>query len=335
MERRSGLEKDLLSSHSSHSSRTHKAEASTPRLDKNASTLHSEDEDEKTYIFYAEAVDKGYFIKVMYDVLHDFFNRIEMTITKDNIQIVRVDENKTVCLIADLQRDGFRGYKYSEKNKKIKISIDLTILQKLLKNTKKKESVTMYILAHEPDKFYFRITPEGNKSKINTKSETMSIQTQRLICESEESNAIAPSLDNYYQPVVIDSSDYQKIKKIPHTGSLRVVMNEDNYLSITDEDATYSSSLIFGKKVNNNIYDRTFKKITFRKTSKITGLSGNIFFSAPKNEPGLEKFPLLIRTKIGGYGNFQIFIKDESCIVEGDANDRDYESDHEDEVSFS
>lgn len=267
--------------------------------------------DIKKYIFYAEA-NKGYIVKVLFDVLGDFFGRIELNISSEGITINRADQRKETCHYVILERDGFRGY-YCKRP--LSISLDLHLLQKLLKNTKKKESIIMYMKTEE--KMYFTIEPE-NKKKINVKSETMHIQTQRVICKSKESNMMIPEISCYHDPVVIDSCDYQRVKKLPHSGHLKIRMDKDCYLSISDIDATYSSNLTFGAiDKRKDIYERTFDKDTFRKTAKITGLSDKLQFYSPKVDD-YPLYPLLIKVKVGDLGKYMIFVKDESQL-EGSA----------------
>lgn len=265
----------------------------------------------KKYIFYAEAVNKAYVLKVLWDALSDSFSRIEFNITDEGLTISRADQQCASFYLAEIKREGFRGY---HCKKPIEVSLDLHLLQKLLKNVRRKEKITIFMKSH--NKIHFRIQSGNTEEKINVKSEEFCIQCQRVVCRSDESSMTAPSKDSYYKSVVIDSSDFQKIKKLSQEGSLRIKMEKDNYLCISDTDATYSSDLSFGSVSNKkDLYDRTFEKKLFKKTAKIVGLSEQIHFYSPKIHENPE-YPLFIKIKIGTYGELSIFIKDESQLKE-------------------
>ena len=171
----------------------------------------------------------------------------------------------------------------------------------------------------DESELFFKVRPDNHRDKINMRMEIIGVHIQKVICKSDESNTATPTEDCYYDPVVIDSCDYQKIKKIPHGGKLCIKMEKDNYLCISDIDATYSSNLTFGKiKDRNDLYIKNFDKDIFRKTAKITGLSNRIQFYSPKIHE-YPSYPLMIKVKIGNIGRIMIFIKDETQIkLEGE-----------------
>jgi hypothetical protein len=266
----------------------------------------------KNCIFYAEA-EKGHTLKVLIDVLAEFFTRLEISITKSGIVILRSDKNFSVCLNSILERDGFRGYICKDD---LNISFSLSILQKLLKNVKKKESLIMYMF--DDKNLFFDIRTTNATNKINSRSETISIQTQRVVCRSEESKAQPPPAECYYEPIVFDSCDFQKIKKLPYdgNGTIRIEMEESNYLKISDTSELYSSSLIFGEPSfpkDSRVYDKIFSKDTFKKIAKITGLHGQIHFHAPREEE-YPNYPLFIKIRVGSFGKMEIYLKDNSQL---------------------
>lgn len=278
---------------------------------------HDNSIDPDNCFFYVEATNKGYVLKVLFDVLSEFYGRIEMRLSMDKILIVRTDEDAATCHHVTLNRDGFRGFKYGGGKEESIISVDLCLLQKLLKNTKKKETIILYILEDKRNELCFQISPENTSNKINRRSETLRLTIHKVACPSNDNDVILPSLDCYHLPVAIDQGDYQKIKKLLHGGKLHIVMQADVYLQIADIDITYSSDLVFGRKKQGKgeLYDRHFDKSTFKKTAKITGLSDTIQFCSPKVEQ-YPQYPLLIKVNVGNFGQLMMFIKDEKQLDE-------------------
>jgi hypothetical protein len=266
-------------------------------------------------IFYAETGDNGYPFKVLLDCMADFYGRIDLSITNTGIEISKTDLPLMMTSHhVILNRDGFGAYKckYTEEQP-LKITINLSLLQKLLKNTKKKESIILYMKSVK--KFTLRLQPESSKSKLNTRCEELTIKTQKITQEEEVQEYPGP--EYYYDPMVIESSDYQKIKKVSRDGALKIRMEEDNYLAFVDTDATYESKIYFGEQRNNGSYrwDAVFDKETIKKTAKITGLSARIQFCCPRvSEDEYTPYPLLIKVNVGALGTLRIFIRDKETV---------------------
>jgi Proliferating cell nuclear antigen, N-terminal domain len=266
-------------------------------------------------IFYAETNDNGYAFKVLMDCMADFYSRIDMSISNTGIEISKTDPPlMTTSHHVVLKRDGFGVYKckYTEQTP-LKITIDLRLLQRLLKNTKKKESIILYM--KNAKKFTLRLRQESSKSNLNTRCEELTVKTQKL----EESDEVQeyPGPECYCDPMVIQSTDYQKIKKLNRDGTLKICMEQDNYLAIIDTDATYESKIYFGEQKEGDMYqwEAVFDKETIKKTAKITGLSTKIQFCCPsKNDQDSFPYPLLIKVNVGELGSLRIFIRDKTTV---------------------
>lgn len=272
----------------------------------------------KKYLFYAE-VEKGHVIKVLIDFFSEFFSHLEITITPAGISMNRSDQKWTICQNTFLRRIGFGEYKCLEPE--ITIAFALNTLQKLLKNVKKKESLVIYLDEDLRLSLDIRSGSDSSCKKINKRSETVSIQTQRVLCKSDQSITKSPNPEFYNDPVVFNSCDFQKIKKLPYgEGSITVEMLDSRYLCISDQDELYSSKLMFGSledveepvEEEGMIYNKSFEKISFRKIAKITGLAKKIHFSCPK--PEYSHYPLLIKTQVGDLGEMSIFLKDSTQL---------------------
>lgn len=272
----------------------------------------SRNKNKQQYIFYAE-VQKGYILKILFDVLGETFNRLEINITKKGIIFSRSDQKFSICYSVYLDRDGFKGYRVLEDE--MNVSFDLSCLKKLLKNVKKKERIIMKM--YDYNTLYFEI--KSSNSGGTPKSEEISIKIQKVDCVSNEGKVEPPTEGCYFESIDIDSSDFQKIKKMQgghdQNGSIRIVMQESNYLSISDADETYSTKLTFGDtELDLYNYDRNFDKGLFKRLAKISNLSQQIQFCCPRKE--YQQYPLLIKTKIDSMGFLKIYLKDEDQLEE-------------------
>lgn len=217
----------------------------------------------KGKLFYCE-ISKGYIIKVIVDSLTGPLQRGYFIIDNNGIRLRQQDTGNTVLYDIDLPRKNLKGYVCK---KPLVISVNLKHLQGQLKNVKKKDALILFINssngAQSIGKFSVSIRPDG--SKKGTRTETNSIVYQ------EETNYVLEPLPpgGYSYPMVIDATDFQKIKRLTQIGkTINVIMQGDNYLSFKcDQGVVLDSELEFGefqsrdtnkdicKTCGENIYD--------------------------------------------------------------------------------
>jgi hypothetical protein len=189
--------------------------------------------------FYAE-ISKGYILKVMVDTLTGPLQRAYINIDKDGIKLRQPDSGNMVLYDIDLPRKNFRPFKCA---KQMTISVNLKHMQGLLKNVKKKDSITMFIDPKYEGKFVIMIRPDGGKK--NTRTETNSIVFQ----EEKDYKFDGLPEGGYLYPMVIEATDFQKIKRLTTIGKfVNVTIQRDNYLAFTcDAGVVYDSALEFGE----------------------------------------------------------------------------------------
>jgi hypothetical protein len=124
---------------------------------------------------------------------------------------------------------------------------------------KKKDSVIMYIPEKKPDRLFVSIHPCGSvASGHNARIETFSVTITRV---EQELRSI--SLPEWYEeggkkyavygyPMVIDASEFQKVKKLTTVGkTMFIEMQASNYLSFfSDNGELYDSKVEFGEIVD-------------------------------------------------------------------------------------
>lgn len=193
-----------------------------------------------SYDFYAE-IAKGYVFKVIIETLSNPLQRGYFVITQEGIKLKQADPGKTIFYNLDFPRGNFKPFKCGVEQV---ISVNLKHMQGLLKNVKKKDSLAIFIdEKNKPGKISIQIKPEGGKQ--NARIETNSIVYQK---ESNYKMDTAPE-GGYEYPMVIEATDFQKIKRLTTSGKIiNVEMQKDNYLSFTcDAGVVYDSNLKFGE----------------------------------------------------------------------------------------
>lgn len=213
---------------------------------------------EKTF---SAKVSKGYIPKVVFDAMATNLSRIIIQLTKRGIYIRMADRDE-ITLARSMWNIEWERKKFAEYKcvKDETIIVNAKHLQKMLKNVKKKESITFYITKDKPDLLFIVVEPTtGQTGCSRVKAETVKLGIQRV-------KTVAPDLpDNYIDsdgktcsaygnPIVINAVDFQKIKKL--TGvcktSILVTIQKDNYLQFQSGDETVMGlDLEFGELTEN------------------------------------------------------------------------------------
>lgn len=261
-----------------------------------------------TRTFIAEAV-KGYIIKVIIDVLNGFLQRSVLRLTPDGIFLRATDRNHVICFKIDLLREKFLRY---ECKTPIDISLNFKHLQTLMKNVKKKDTIVLFIDDKNPGKLGISITQDKAK-----KNETNYIVFQE---ETDVEEMEAPGAENYYHPVVIESVDFQKVKKLStiNNRELQLQIQRSNFIRFSADAVVRSSEVSFGELTTDeevegsddaeypNLYEANFSSQTFSSLIKLPGLCTQMQFYSPN----IHGMPLKIKVSAGLLGEIEIYIKD-------------------------
>jgi hypothetical protein len=108
---------------------------------------------------------------------------------------------------------------------------------------KKKDSISLFIDSDKLGKLGIMIRPEGARK-------TSRFETNYIVYQEEKNYELIDLPDGKYKhPMVIDASDFQKIKRLTTVGkTINVVMQKNNYLAFScDAGDVYSSELGFGE----------------------------------------------------------------------------------------
>lgn len=185
-------------------------------------------------------VTKGHIVKVLIDVLMSPISKGIFGLKKDGLTLRQFDVKETIMFDVKLASENLMRYHCSRE---IYISVNLKLMQKLLRNVKKKDSITLFIDKNQPEMLMITVKPEGPKK--SARYETNGIVFQELTDYNEDCGIDKTA---YEKPMVIESADFQKIKKLTNVGKIiQISIQKNNFLSFKSSSGNvYNSELGFG-----------------------------------------------------------------------------------------
>lgn len=207
-------------------------------------------------LFFAE-VTKGYIPKTTFDALATSLSRITLRLSKKGMFIRDSDDCENVCwahVLWDVSwvRKKFKVFNCTEQ---MTVTLNAKHLQKMLRNVKKKDSLTFFIRKSDRNQLGIVIQPAGSQTGgPASRSETVYLSIQHI-------EATLPLLPEMYidetgierkvygNPMIIGATDFQKIKKMAGSVTTLVVkMQKSNYISFhAGDENVMSSHLNFGQ----------------------------------------------------------------------------------------
>jgi hypothetical protein len=211
---------------------------------------------QKNCVFYAK-ISKGYIPKVTFDAMATNLQHIPIKLSKKGM-FIRVADREEVVSARSMWDIFWERKKFSEYSctKTKTMSINVKHMQKMLKNVKKKDSLTFYITKTEPNKLQLLIQPSGVQNHgASARAETVFLSIKQV-------NVVVPDLPDKYvnengdtenaygNPMVIESANFQKIKKMTSVckTTIKVKIQRNNYISFcVGDDSIMGSHLEFGE----------------------------------------------------------------------------------------
>lgn len=299
------------------------------------------------YLFKAE-VTKGHIPKTVFDGLAASLEMVNLRLSKDGILIRNSDCETNVKWARVLWNIEWPRKKFSNEyicKKPMEITLNVKHLQKMLKNVKRKESLTFFINKEEENLLGIIIKPINVSSGVASISETTYVSIKHV----ETTLPILPEVyldengvekNAYGVPMVVDSAKFQKIKKmVGYVTSVLVTIQKSNYASFDAGDRTVmGTDLEFGQLLENpddsqesgdnekenskssleedtgeypHIYSKYFIMSLIEPLIKLQSMTDNMEFYAPK----VDNFPLKVTmSATSGLGDVSLYIKDEHQI---------------------
>jgi len=199
--------------------------------------------------FFAKA-KKGYIPKTAFDALSTNLSKITMRLTKKGMFATVADSDivKYAHTLWNIEwpRKNFDIYRCT---KEVTVTFNVKQLREMLRNVKKKDSMTFYIeknTAKNPkaqNTLLILIQPEGARSGGPArKAETIRVNICYVV------NAEIPWIQEtyfdennieksaYHHPMIIEATDFQKIKKLLRRATLLLELQKSNYISFDAGD---------------------------------------------------------------------------------------------------
>jgi proliferating cell nuclear antigen PCNA len=269
-----------------------------------------------TETVFAAYTREGYVFKQVAELLNNNIKTAYFTIDADTIKLRMMDSHANVLIDLCMFSENFLVYKFDGK-KPLNVGLNLSHFYKMLRNTKKKDSIILFIEKDQEDNLGIQIIPKEN-NRISTSY--IKIQnTQNL-------NIDLPS--GYGRPVNVSAADYQKTcKDMGNISNTIKIISKGFKITLSgDAGAVYSREVVFGteivntKEYKNKEYEGTFDTEKLIKITKLSGLTSNIKIY------GTTSLPLLFKGAIGSLGDLSIYIKSREDLEKEKEN---YDSDDE------
>jgi proliferating cell nuclear antigen len=260
-----------------------------------------------TVIFKAKT-HCAYTIKILAELLQNNIKTACLEIEESGVKLCMMDHHRTILIEFSLESENFTLYKFKAKDK-LFLGINLNHFHKMLKSIKKKDSMQLFINDDSPNDLGIKVIPKEN-NRITTSFVT--------IQEIQTIDIDIP--DGYGKPIIVPSSEYQKMcKDMAHIGSsINVVAKNFHIKFLCNAGGVMKRHVEFGEmgdsdeeeeeEENSVEYNQDFDTDQLSRITKIAGLSTNIQIYPKKGKP------LLFKSAIGSLGKISIYIKSKDLI---------------------
>lgn len=261
-----------------------------------------------TVIFKAKT-HCAYTIKILAELLQNNIKTACFELDEDGIKLSMMDHNETILIKLSLESENFTLYKFKLKEKKF-LGINLNHFHRMLKSIKKKDSLQLFINDEFPNDLGIKVIPKEN-NRITTS----------FIKIQEKQNISIEVPNGYDKPVIVPSSEYQKMcKDMAHIGSvIRVTSKNFHIKFICNAGGVMKRNVEFGEMSDSdddddddeskvNEYVDEFDTEQLSRITKMAGLASNMQIY-PK-----RKKPLLFKSSVGSLGKISIYIKSKEQI---------------------
>jgi proliferating cell nuclear antigen len=263
-----------------------------------------------TVVFKAKTAD-AYHIKILTELLVNNIKVAHFEIDKQGIRLCMMDSHRKILIKVNLLAENFSLYKH--KGKKMYIGINLGHLHKMVKTIKKKDSLQLFIDDDNPTKLAIRVIPKEN-NRVTT-----SYVTIQTVQELE-----IGSLTGYKDPVIVSSSEFQKmVKDMCNIGTVTKVVSKNFHIQFSCEaGGILERTVEFGETEDSDEesdsmdetveYNQNFMTEQLSRITKIAGLSNQIKIYTGS--------PLLFSSNIGNLGTIELYIKSKQQIEDEENN---------------
>lgn len=243
---------------------------------------------------------EGYYIKILSELLTNNLKNGCFVVNQKGIFLKMFDQPRKTLVDLKLFSEKFNLYKF-KLTTKFSIGINLNHFYKILKSIKKKDSLEIIIDSDNNNELSIVQIP-----KENTRRTTSTIKIQNI----QNLNIVIPA--GYTNPVIIQSSDFQKMcKELSSIGSnnIKVAVRTYHVDFIANADGIMKRHVRLGE--NEESEDEEKEKyvgnFTVDQISRITKLAG--LSTIIQLYTATSDLPLLFKSSIGNTGEISLYIK--------------------------
>ena len=258
----------------------------------------------QNFLFKARTKD-AFFIKVIAELFASHIKYAPFQINKNGIFLTQMDTNKQQLFELALFKENFVNFKLTVDS--INFIVNAVHFYRMLKAIKKKDTITIFITAENPQELGISVEPSG---------EVITITTYIRITYNQPEEIAPPT--GYENPIIATSKEFQTLKMLHNLSRSIIVSSSNGTIRFwCDNNALYKRKVVLGNKENEestnddeeNAFVQNFTNQYITGLTKCAGQSGNVqIFIADENRP------LKIKMKAGTLGDLIIYIKSKEMI---------------------
>ena len=258
-----------------------------------------------SYIFHVKTKE-GFMLKLISEYLSNTIKYPAFRIDNTGIYLRSVDSENVILIDLKLPSTSFPKYKCT---KPIVFGVNSTHFYRLLKNIKKKDSVSLFI--REDKELELGITVEQNdenNDKVTTFINISYVQSEDIDLP-----------EGYENPVIVTAKNFQKLKTLHSIGStIRITIVGNCIRFFVNGKGLFTREVVMGEN-DDDEDDNDNKKVGYQQTF-ITHLITQLTKCAGQRSNGTiqvlfhEQLPLQLKLKTGDLGELSVYIKSKELI---------------------
>lgn len=251
--------------------------------------------------FIAKTVE-AHTIKAISEVLQNILTDVCFRFDKKGMKLLTIDNKTPTTLLVNLELKA-KSFDDYHCPKPISVGLNLQHLYKMLKSTKKRDTIIFFIKKNEPGLLGITTLQPETAQKVTSK-----IKIQNL----SEIDVELP--DGYNHPIHIATGTYQKMCKDMQSISNQITLYaKGSFLKFVCEvEGMYNREVPFGDEDEDNDeldpYEETFHTKSLSQLIKVSGLNNRmaVYTPPPKHK---DHIPLRITIETGHLGKLTIYLK--------------------------
>jgi len=244
--------------------------------------------------------NEAYCIKILAELLSNNIKTGCFVLDDTGIYLRMMDHHRSILIDLSLNANNFQVYKFNSK--KIYLGINLNHFHKMLKSIKKKDSIELFIDENAPNDLGIKVIPKENNRVTTSYIKIQNVQNLDINIPT-----------GYSKPIIVSSSEYQKlVKEMSSIGNTLKVLSKNYSIEFScNAGGILKRTVQFGEIDEDEDkdameYEQEFVTDQLCRITKLSGLSTNMQIFPGK--------PLLFTSSVGSLGKISIYIKSKEQI---------------------